>query len=390
MSTFTPFEANFTHAMIRWSASIGVVIVAAACGSQPAPPATPLPAAGLRVIQLSAGVGTTCVRLSDDTVKCWGNNRHHEVDDSAVAFYPNAQRVGFGGRVDAVFAGSNYLCAILSTGAVSCRGLVPSHLQPDGQVRSRNGSLLLALSPHATMLSPGSDSVCALLDKQVSCWGLGISAVDPPTPPLDVLQLGKDVLALSVGGWGQHLAVLTDGTVQSWWANDVSIDGGNAHYATIPLDRPAKEVVGGLSHACALLVDGTVTCWGSNSFGELGRGVETDTHASFPQAVVPLSGKAIALSSGAFHTCALLSEGQIECWGMNAWHELGVGDAVDRKVPTRVAIGGAATAVSAGEHYTCALLVSGIVRCWGANDSGELGDGTTQNRPTAVTSASVP
>ncbi|MBI3029532.1 MAG: hypothetical protein HYY64_08485 [Candidatus Rokubacteria bacterium] len=40
-----------------------------------------------------------------------------------------------------------------------------------------------------------------------------------------------------------------------------------------------------------------------------------------------------------------------------------------------------ATAVEAGAFHTCALLEEATVRCWGLNDYGQLGDGNRDDAP---------
>src|SRR4051812_50200644 len=56
---------------------------------------------------------------------------------------------------------------------------------------------------------------------------------------------------------------------------------------------------------------------------------------------------------------------------------MGAGDARAAGLPK-------ATAVSAGGGHTCALLSDATVKCWGSNRRGELGDGTRTRRLTAV------
>ena len=71
--------------------------------------------------------------------------------------------------------------------------------------------------------------------------------------------------------------------------------------------------------------NGSVQCWGSNSLGQLGNGsidVDGDANDGNPYPPGYVSGlsptddaKAIAITAGALHTCALLSTGAVECWG---------------------------------------------------------------------------
>jgi alpha-tubulin suppressor-like RCC1 family protein len=98
-----------------------------------------------------------------------------------------------------------------------------------------------------------------------------------------------------------------------------------------------------------------------------------------------LGQSAIAVAAGRDHTCALLADGGVACWGQNDAGQLGLGDSHPRgrddAAFTRVDLGGRfATTVTTGRSHTCALLDDGMVACWGANESGQLGLGDTRNR----------
>src|SRR5439155_640288 len=195
-----------------------------------------------------------------------------------------------------------------------------------------------------------------------------------------------------VTGDAHTCALLGDGTVQCWGVGDSGQrgDGTFNNISTVP--GAVVGITGAVAvaargyHSCALLGDGTVWCWGRNSDGQLGNG--TTIGSPVPGRVAGLP-SATAVSGGFQHTCALLADGTVQCWGRNLEGQLGDGTTTSSSTPVRVGGITGAVAVSAGILHTCALLANGTVKCWGAvgpnNDFGQLGNGATTGSSTPVT-----
>jgi len=139
---------------------------------------------------------------------------------------------------------------------------------------------------------------------------------------------------------------------------------------------PLPVVTTGGYHSCALMPDQTVWCWGENITGELGDGTNTD---SLIPVKVPGLAPAIDVAAGEYHTCAVSATNQAWCWGSNAYGELGNGTTSQDSTTPVLAAGFSAASVSAGHEFSCAVSVLHFVRCWGDNNYGELGDGTTSD-----------
>jgi alpha-tubulin suppressor-like RCC1 family protein len=152
----------------------------------------------------------------------------------------------------------------------------------------------------------------------------------------------------------------------------------------ISLGGDVQALAAGEYHTCALMTTGEVRCWGLNSNGQLGRGHTNnigDDELPSVEAVVSLGGSATAVTAGLGHTCALLSSKKVVCWGSNAYGQLGYGhqnNVGDNETPSSagpVQVGGDVAAVAAGDVHVCVLLTTSRVRCWGFNFRGVLGYG---------------
>ena len=164
--------------------------------------------------------------------------------------------------------------------------------------------------------------------------------------------------------------------------------GGHSTHGATTRGTPSVAVGGDDSHACALISGGDIYCWGDNHAAELGHRLPRGQHRSDKPLKTERVSKAISLSAGDGFTCAALPGGSVECWGSNASGTLGRGRIskygyfVSGLYSSPAAVRGVrrATAVSGTLNHVCALLSDDRVMCWGDNEYGELGDGRSRHK----------
>ena len=155
-----------------------------------------------------------------------------------------------------------------------------------------------------------------------------------------------------------------------------------------PLGNAAiRKIAPGYTHTCALLADDTVRCWGRNDFGQLGDGTTSPSSAAVSVAGVtnPVDiAVGTSFSCGIFGTSSGASSGSVKCWGLGTSGQLGDNTNASSATPVPVSSVSTASQISARANHVCALLTSGQVVCWGEGTSGQLGNNSTSNSPVPV------
>jgi len=371
-------------------------------------PTVPDGGPGAPAAQLSLGHAHSCALLIDGTVRCWGSNITGELGDGTSISRSFGYPIAFMHDVVEIAAATDghRSCARRASGSVLCWGEV-GDLGPE--------TCMLDAPPitvgcvHSPMPYPTDPGVVGLgVGRQTCVRYAGGNAACLATPK-GAVEMLADVAELSFGG--RHgCARVYDGGVLCWGDGAVGQLGapsselcnselGNNPCSAEPLDTglaTVAQIASGESHTCALLTDGTVRCWGANDAGQLGFGaLDVCTKYGYPCARAPgavarLEGVA-QIAAGGLHTCARMIDGTVQCWGSDADGELGFtaketcnGSEAEPCSTRAKPVPGLdhVVEIALGRRHSCARLDVGEVRCWGWNGYGQLGDGTKKSHAT--------
>ena len=440
------------------------------------------------VATLTSAASHNCAVLMTGAVDCWGQGNNGQLGNNATLNSNTPVQVFAVGStsvasllagVSSLALGDNFACALSATGTVACWGAGVSGRLGDGVTTSSSTPVaIVAGSPTSpSVLSLGSQSAtmgwtasaegvwyqatatdvttpanggqtCAKT-RSTSCTVTGLingdtytfsvvayngllRATSVPTAPIAIANAPTGVptaagydraamvsfaTALPTGSYtatatdltnpsrgGQTasssmspIAVggLTNGDSYAFTVTSTDVFGTSAPSAASNTVTPSAikvaQIGSGASarHTCVVLSNGTVSCWGDNGFGDLGNGTTTDSTTPVPVKDIGGTGLLSNVSSvavGLSHTCALLTTGAVDCWGLNSSGQLGNNATTASSIPVPVfAVGSTSsasllsgvTAIAAGANHNCALLATGNVDCWGGNSSGQIGNNAT-------------
>lgn len=382
------------------------------------------------IASVQAGGAHTCALIEGGRVRCWGHNVAGQVGTGTpddVGDNETPAQVGdlpLPASAVEIACAAAHTCVRFEDGGVRCFGF-----NTVGQLGYGNALEVPALGDDepitdlgpvdlggpADQLVAGALQTCVRLGPQVRCWGSGqfgqlgqgsVANIGDDEVPADAEALFLGGGATSVALGGAHGCALTAGGLRCWGRNDSgqlgvgnNLDIGDDEppsdlgaIEAIPASLPPGTIVTalalGLGHSCALLSTGDVVCWGENGLGQLGQGNVQDwgdQGGELPSALEPiaLGTSAVAIAAGYDHTCALLDDSTLRCWGDNGSGQLGYGDEErigDDELPDAagpVELSGGVVRMTAGAAHTCVVLDDQRVVCWGSNNFGQLGYGHT-------------
>jgi hypothetical protein len=266
-------------------------------------------------------------------------------------------------------------CALLPNGQVQCIEVVKSQ---GSALQKIHAPVTVAGLSRVVQIAASSSYMCALIiDGTVSCWGpqyIGPPNKDP-NPKGKVTKIAglTNVRALAIGS--TVCALIKDGSEKCFG------NGGFGQLGTAKLDlwnssfgpvyyKNTPQVMTGIKnaiqissaywHNCALISNGDVSCWGSNQYAAMGVKASR-VLVKTPVVVKGLSNVLqVAVSNGS--TCVVLVSGKAKCWGYNK----------TTKVDVKIIGNAAVDQLALNNDSACAVLANGEAQCWGDNSQGQL------------------
>ena len=318
-------------------------------------------------------------------------------DTTDMQAYQNSQYVDSGGR---------HSCVVTEGNLMYCWGA-----NDVGQLGLGTTSTTEKPSPvsitNVSQVALGTDFTCVIrVGGKVRCWGgnlygqLGLgSTTHPVTQSPDTIldaNLGinyvatqlscadytccaivqcspngnTDLVQTGVKCWGRGDSSRLGGTAQPNLGTAAGQMGVSLPWVNLNGAIPTWVTHGG-SHGCAIVTSGNVYCWGANNYGQAGtQTAATTTSSALVQ--LPMPAKSLSCYSGV--CCVLDTSGRIRCWGQGAGGRLGTGTlnvgttsgsmGINLQ-PVNVGTTFSVLDVQVGGTTTCALLGNNQVKCWG-------------------------
>jgi alpha-tubulin suppressor-like RCC1 family protein len=347
---------------------------------------------------LDAGDAHACA-ARHGVLYCWGAGGDGRLGNGSVEDRVAPVRVGSSADWIVVATGVAHTCALKRDGSVWCFGANNVGQLGQGSVAPSSVPVQVPLPGKAIQLSSEANTACSVLESgELWCWGrnwegnIGLGDQHPGVDQLSPVRSGMDAdWRLSATGDGHTCGVRGAGLLFGWGRNTAgnlglgqTTDQQRRSATQIGVDSDWLSVVSGQDSSCGLRAGGRLFCWGGNAFGNLGLG--DSVQRLVPTEVVP--GRAWSqIAIDTFHGCGIDAEQNLHCWGRAIEGQLGTGDLTERYEPTL--IGGGFAQVVVGRMSTCALegAASGpnaraAVLCTGENAAGQLGVGDTARRST--------
>ncbi len=359
----------------------------------------------VRTTAIAAGRSHTCGLTPRGKAICFGLNDQLQLGTEAIAersFTPVAVQMPSDLSFTEIAAGGNHSCALTFSGDVWCWGSNSSGQLGTAPSTTRSASPVKVTRPAGVKfvsLSLGGEHSCALAEgsQAAFCWGnsdggrLGIGSSAGPVPnPAKVGGEFADYKFIALSAGLEHsCGLVVGGTPYCWGSNAKKqiAPSGTTFVSPVDVDGDANpfeyvSVAAGNDHTCIVRKEGQIRCWGGNAYGQLGNGSTSPEQAAMQD--VATTTRFARVVAGRGFTCGLTETGLAHCWGANGFLQLGR-DSGDTTRPATVNSSATFRTISAGETHVCAMTPTpDRAFCWGQSNSGQLGQISPKPRPERV------
>lgn len=330
---------------------------------------------------VAAGGQHTCAILSSGSLKCWGSNDFNQSSTTSEKITTVAASP-ISASFSKVSAGLKHTCGITTSGIAYCwgsneSGQLGTTITANTQVAVDSGTVLYSA------ISAGPSASCGITTTgNLRCWGL-ISSVVAPT----VLDSGTTYSSVSVGA--NHICGITTSNVLKCMGTNDKGQLGNGTTANsttfviIDSGIAYTAVAAGNGFTCGIAANTKyLKCWGQNDYGQVGN--NSTTNVTTPT-IIDSSNPYLSVFVGPNFACGLTNSNNLKCWGSNADGQFGDGS-VDKKIIPTLVNSNTYTAGSAGGAHVCMITATGDLSCAGSNSSAQMGNlnNTYKRAPTSV------
>lgn len=351
------------------------------------------------VVEVAAGAAHLCARTNLGAVYCRGHNGEGQLAAGDTLAHAGLQPVVFDRAVASIAGTHTSVCAVSGLPAAYCWGGNANGQVGDGLTAAQITTPFHLPFGNVVAMASSFANTCMTASGggATQCWGrndvgqLGFDSggADVTSPAMPVqwdsgsgARSLEFVTEIAIGD--RHICFRTVGATNNVLCAGENMNGqlgvmGHASSSLalrVPGLSDVRSIAAAGQHACA--VEGeSVYCWGDNMNGQVDPTAPGASLGS-PTLVAAVTG-ARQVVTGMDSSCALLTSGEVKCWGARMYG--GIGDGiVDGTVTTpKIVVGltGIRQLSSSFVELVCALDDSGVVSCWGSDAASLLGGGTT-------------
>jgi len=339
--------------------------------------------------QVYAGTRSACAILSDDSMRCWGDNTYGQLGDGTTTSSHVPVSVAGGHSWQTADVGNGGVCAITTDGDLYCWG-ANDYGQlgngTDGYGSVESSPVRVGTESDWIAVTGFNETFCGLREGGSAwCWGYGGNGeigqggyANQNVPTRVIFSDDTDSTGFVSVDAGLSLVCGVTGDGKLWcWGFDQAGAIGASPTAGCCVTKASQvgsavtwtSVATGFISACARTAAGAASCFGWNAFGQLGDGTTADN------GLVAVSGSHLwdDIGLGVTHACGI-DNGRLYCWGENSSGKIDWASAEGSfSTPKEVAADATWSDVDNGDYATCGIT-NGDVWCWGSNTYLILGD----------------